>query len=90
MEEPQSEIPAKIIISVPKRIFKRAVDRNKLKRRIREAYRKNKTALYEELNSKKVLLMVIYTSKKMEEYNEIEKRMLVAFQKINNAINPKN
>lgn len=29
----------KVLVSVPKRIFKHAVDRNKLKRRIREAYR---------------------------------------------------
>ncbi|MBR3744048.1 MAG: ribonuclease P protein component, partial [Bacteroidales bacterium] len=34
-----SERPGRILISVPKRFFKRAVKRNLLKRRIREAYR---------------------------------------------------
>ena len=42
--------PAQIVIAVPKRNFKKAVDRNKIKRRIREAYRKNKYLLYEHLH----------------------------------------
>lgn len=36
---PRTEDPARILVSVPKRYFKRAVKRNLLKRRIREAYR---------------------------------------------------
>lgn len=41
---PQEEtlLPARIMVSVPKRLFKRAVKRNLLKRRIREAYRVRK------------------------------------------------
>lgn len=39
-----SERPGRILISVPKRFFKRAVKRNLLKRRIREAYRVRKIA----------------------------------------------
>lgn len=39
-----SERPGRILISVPKRFFKRAVKRNLLKRRIREAYRVRKLA----------------------------------------------
>ena len=39
-----SERPGRILISVPKRFFKRAVKRNLLKRRIREAYRVRKVA----------------------------------------------
>ena len=41
--------PAQIAFAVPKKTFKRAVDRNKLKRRGREAYRKNKAILYDGL-----------------------------------------
>ena len=36
----QGEVPASILISVSKRRFKRAVKRNRVKRQIREAYRK--------------------------------------------------
>ena len=38
-----------VLISVPKRCFKRAVKRNRVKRQVREAYRKNKAVLYESL-----------------------------------------
>ena len=45
----QGEAPASILISVSKRRFKRAVKRNRVKRQIREAYRKNKSLLVDEL-----------------------------------------
>jgi len=82
LEVPQSNAPVKIIISVPKRSFKKAVDRNKIKRFIREAYRKNKTILYEGINTKKLFVMFIYTSKTIETASEVEKKMIVALQKI--------
>lgn len=71
-----------ILISVPKRNFKRAVDRNKLKRRIREAYRKNKIVLYNEVQSQAVYLMLIYTGKEMIEYNEIEEKIVKLLQRL--------
>ena len=37
---------AQMLVSVPKRCFKRAVKRNRVKRQVREAYRKNKHILY--------------------------------------------
>jgi ribonuclease P protein component len=39
------DAPSRIVVSVPKRSFKRAVKRNLLKRRIREAYRRHKDLL---------------------------------------------
>lgn len=42
MSVEQQEVPVSILISVPKKRFKRAVKRNRVKRQIREAYRKNK------------------------------------------------
>ena len=41
-EGPEADAPARILVSVPKRSFKRAVKRNLLKRRIRESYRLQK------------------------------------------------
>lgn len=39
----EPDVPGRIMVSVPKRLFKRAVKRNLLKRRLREAYRTNKS-----------------------------------------------
>ena len=78
---------AQIVISVPKRLFKRAVDRNLLKRRIREAYRKNKAFFYEALGDKKVHFLVIYTSKTIMEYKEIEDKIIDVLQRLNKTLN---
>ncbi len=57
----------RILVSVPKRHFKRAVKRNFLKRRIREAYR-----LQKEILGDRVLdLMFVYTSHEVLPYEEI-------------------
>ena len=49
---PKSDVPVKVVISVPKKRFKRAVNRNRIKRLIRESYRLNKKSLYELLGEK--------------------------------------
>lgn len=77
-------VPVKLGISVPKRSFQKAVDRNTLKRRIREAYRKNKHLLYGVLENKglTIALMVIYVAKDKLPYEEIEKKMVVSLQRM--------
>ncbi len=77
-------LPVQLGISVPKRSFAKAVDRNILKRRIREAYRKNKHLLYELMQKKNlsIALMVIYIAKEELPYQEIEKKMVVSLQRM--------
>ncbi len=58
--------PARIVVSVPKRHFKRAVKRNLLKRRIREAYRRQK-----ELLGPPVDILFLYTSTEVLPYETI-------------------
>ncbi len=48
-EEPRSNAPVQFTVSVPKRSFKSAVARNRIKRKVREAWRLNKHWLYEKL-----------------------------------------
>jgi ribonuclease P protein component len=83
----ESNTPAKVVISVPKRNFKKAVDRNKIKRRIREAYRKNKNTLYQQLSNKKIVLMIVFVSKEKESYKIIEEKTIELIHKLTKAIN---
>jgi ribonuclease P protein component len=66
--------PAKAMFVVPKKKFKRAHDRNLLKRRMREAYRINKISFYHMLHEKgiKVSCALLYTSGKTDTYAVIE------------------
>ena len=71
------EIPVQVLISVPKKRFKRAVDRNLLKRRIREIYRLHKSEdLFPFLNerSEKIALGINYIGNEIAEYTSMEKK----------------
>lgn len=57
-------------VSVPKRNFKKAVERNSLKRLMREAYRKNKYLVESNL-TQKYAFMFIYTSRTKTDYNQM-------------------
>ncbi len=68
-----------LLISVPKSIFKRAVDRNKIKRRIREGYRLNKSILPQD---KKFSFAYIYTAKEILPSAQIHEKIILSFKKI--------
>jgi len=68
-------------VSVSKRNFKSAVDRNRIKRLMRESYRKNKYLIYNDDDTKKHILMFIYQAKSEVSYQEIEDKMIDLIQK---------
>jgi len=70
--------PAQIAFSVTKRGFRLAVARNLIKRRIREAYRKNKYILYEDLDKsgQKIVLMLILKGGIIPDYQTVEKSII--------------
>lgn len=51
MRVPKRDVPVSILISVPKKKFAHAVDRNRIKRQAREAFRKNKYILWQQLEN---------------------------------------
>ncbi len=73
-----------IAVSVPKRLFKKAVDRNLLKRRLREAFRKNQNLLQ---SNSQIEIMFIYTSSEIQTYQTIEKSMITLLVDLNSLLN---
>ncbi|NLA47965.1 MAG: ribonuclease P protein component [Bacteroidales bacterium] len=89
--ETDSPFPARIAFAVPKKRIRHAVIRNLLKRRIREAYRKNKYPFYKFLVSEniQIALMVIFRKDTIEEYSTLEKAVREMLGRISSEIREK-
>ena len=77
--------PVRILVSVPKRHFKRAVKRNRVKRQLREAYRKNKHLLagrMEAMPDKALALAFIWMDSQLHDSSEVESRMVSLLTRI--------
>jgi ribonuclease P protein component len=73
----------KVAFSVPKRRFPKAVDRNRLKRRMLEAYRLNKNLLPHS-EDQTFHLILIYNSSQEYDFNAIEAALQKLFAELNN------
>lgn len=82
--EPGAAYPNRLLISVPKRHFKKAVIRNLIKRRIREAYRKNKESLYNRLSEGNIrfFMALVYINKEVVEFSEIERKIILILSRL--------
>ncbi|WCC42510.1 ribonuclease P protein component [Tenacibaculum finnmarkense] len=72
--EHTSKFPVQVGVSVPKRNFKSAVDRNRIKRLLRETYRKEKYTVYDAVN-KPYVFMISYIARDEWTYADLEVKM---------------
>ena len=78
-----------VVISAPKRIFRKAHDRNRIKRLMREVLRKNKAPLESMLQHKnvQVALFFIYTQKEELDHDVLQKKMKLLLEKLIKQLN---
>ena len=85
LEKGEQESQASILVSVSKRFFKQAVKRNRVKRQIREAYRKNKYILLDQLASqqeRRVAIAFIWLDNKLHDTAHVERKMQLLLQRL--------
>jgi ribonuclease P protein component len=85
---PQNGIPVQILISVSKRSFKKAVSRNNIKRLIKEAYRTQKSILWEVLkdNNTQIHIAIIYIDKAENDFEFHKKAIRKLLLKVKGEI----
>lgn len=74
----------KALFSVPKKRFKKAVDRNRIKRQLISAYRQNKSQLYPALENKNksIHLAFVFTSSEPIPFKQIEDKIILSLQRL--------
>lgn len=84
ISEDISDVPVKILISVPKKKIKKAVNRNRIKRLIREAYRLNKMEFLSTIEKKgfHLSLAITYVSDKEMDFSLIQEKVISALSKV--------
>jgi ribonuclease P protein component len=72
-EELPIDSPVQVLFSVPKRKWKHAHDRNRIRRQMREAWRRQKNILYDSLSPKRLhyAVVIVYTAQENVTFDEL-------------------
>ena len=82
-ERARGDVPVQLLVSVSKRHFKHAVDRNRVKRQIREVYRRNKQLLCDVVpETEQVLMALVWLADEHYSTQEVEKRVVKLMQRM--------
>lgn len=76
-------------VAVPKKKVPKAVNRNRIKRLLREAYRHNKGAIFNNTEGNFAFL-ILYLEKEMPQYDQVDAKMKALFKKFNTQLHEKN
>lgn len=83
-ESERSETPLQVLITVSKKKFKRAAQRNRIKRLMREAYRTNKSELTDLLskNEQKIVLGLIFIGDAIPEFGYLKSKIISIMKRL--------
>lgn len=89
VEDLKTEPPVSILVSVPKKRFRHATDRNRMKRLVREAYRLNKHILWNVLENKDYKLIVAFVciTDHLPTFHSVNKSMVKGLTHISERLN---
>lgn len=83
IERHADDAPVQLLISVPKKRFKHAVDRNRVKRQVREAFRRHKALLYQAVpETQRLVLAFIWLSDEHRPSKDVEGRIVSLMRRI--------
>ena len=86
-ERQPADAPVQLLISVPKKRFRHAVDRNRVKRQIREAYRLHKDLLYQAIpDNQRLLLAFVWLSDEHRLSKEVTQRVTGLMKRISEKL----
>jgi ribonuclease P protein component len=86
-ERQPADAPVQLLISVPKKRFRHAVDRNRVKRQIREAYRQHKALLYQAIpDNQRLLLAFVWLSDEHRLSKEVTQRVTGLMKRISEKL----
>ena len=87
-DEPASGCGVRLLISVPKRNFHHAVDRNRIKRQIREFYRTSSAPLKKEveLQGRSLWIAILYTDSRLWSTHSLAPRLQTAMERLSKAL----
>ncbi len=89
IESQPQEAAVKILVSAPKRNLKRAVDRNRVKRQMREAYRKNKHIVLERIDhtsNTTLALAFIWLEKELCSSSDVEEKIVNLLKRVSEKL----
>lgn len=83
-----SPVAVQIVFVVPKKNIRLAVNRNRIRRQMREVYRLNKPIIDEILvsNDKQVAMMLFFTGKKQMDFKDMESKIILILQRFGETI----
>lgn len=83
LEEPRGEVPTKMMVSIPKKRLKRAVDRNRMKRLVRECFRHSKPMLEGVIPKEQTLLIgFLFLDSRVRSHRTVERSLTEAVDRL--------